>query len=81
MDKRWFGKKRFGWGWGLPERWQGWVTLILYIVAIWLLDYIKASRFLFIILFFIVSTIFFTTVWLTSGKPEWGTWWNNTHKK
>ena len=22
----WFPAKTFGWGWGLPTRWQGWVT-------------------------------------------------------
>lgn len=28
----WFPAKRYGWGWGLPCRWQGWVVL-----AVWLL--------------------------------------------
>jgi hypothetical protein len=23
----WFAAKRYGWGWGLPLRWQGWVVL------------------------------------------------------
>ncbi|HTS17465.1 MAG TPA: hypothetical protein VMP11_07825 [Verrucomicrobiae bacterium] len=27
-DKRvWFRAKRYGWGWGLPCAWQGWVVL------------------------------------------------------
>ena len=24
----WFAAKRYGWGWGLPTAWQGWVVLI-----------------------------------------------------
>ncbi len=24
----WFPAKRYGWGWGLPSRWQGWVVLL-----------------------------------------------------
>jgi hypothetical protein len=24
----WFRRKRFGWGWGLPSSWQGWVFFI-----------------------------------------------------
>lgn len=24
----WFPAKRYGWGWGMPTRWQGWVVLI-----------------------------------------------------
>lgn len=26
----WFPAKRYGWGWGLPVRWQGWVVLAGY---------------------------------------------------
>lgn len=28
----WFRAKRYGWGWGLPLRWQGWVVLALYAI-------------------------------------------------
>lgn len=30
----WFRAKRYGWGWGLPLRWQGWIFLIFWISAI-----------------------------------------------
>lgn len=23
----WFAAKRYGWGWGLPSAWQGWVVM------------------------------------------------------
>jgi hypothetical protein len=26
----WFSAKRYGLGWGLPARWQGWVVLVVY---------------------------------------------------
>ncbi|WEN14451.1 hypothetical protein PY254_14605 [Rhodanobacter sp. AS-Z3] len=26
----WFPAKRYGWGWGLPTRWQGWVCFAIY---------------------------------------------------
>ena len=26
----WFPAKRYGWGWGIPTTWQGWVVLVLY---------------------------------------------------
>lgn len=29
----WFPMKRYGWGWGLPIAWQGWVALGAYMVA------------------------------------------------
>lgn len=33
--KYWFRAKRYGWGWGLPQKWQGWVSFGLFI-AVWL---------------------------------------------
>jgi hypothetical protein len=30
----WFPVKAYGWGWGPPVRWQGWVVLGLYFVLI-----------------------------------------------
>jgi uncharacterized BrkB/YihY/UPF0761 family membrane protein len=30
----WFAVKRYGWGWGLPVRWQGWVVLVSYLALI-----------------------------------------------
>jgi hypothetical protein len=32
----WFAVKLWGWGWGLPVRWQGWAVLVLYFAAIFL---------------------------------------------
>ena len=29
----WFPARRFGWGWGLPNCWQGWLVLATYIGA------------------------------------------------
>jgi branched-subunit amino acid transport protein len=28
----WFPAKRYGWGWGLPNCWQGWLVFIAYFV-------------------------------------------------
>jgi len=30
----WFPAKRYGWGWGMPSTWQGWVVLLVYAVLI-----------------------------------------------
>ncbi len=29
----WFPAKRFGWGWGPPTIWQGWVVLCTWLLA------------------------------------------------
>ena len=33
-DKAWFAAKTYGWGWGLPMRWQGWAVMIGFVIAI-----------------------------------------------
>lgn len=30
----WFPAKRYGWGWGVPQTWQGWLVLISYLVVV-----------------------------------------------
>lgn len=32
--KYWFPAKRYGWGWGPPTTWQGWIVLLGYIAAV-----------------------------------------------
>jgi len=30
----WFPTKRYGWGWGLPVRWQGWLVIAAYLALL-----------------------------------------------
>jgi hypothetical protein len=30
----WFPAKKYGWGWGLPNCWQGWVMFATYLVSL-----------------------------------------------
>ena len=30
----WFRAKRYGWGWGLPATWQGWVVLVAFVALL-----------------------------------------------
>lgn len=33
-EKAWFLAKTYGWGWGFPARWQGWVVFLGCILAV-----------------------------------------------
>ena len=33
-DRAWFAAKTYGWGWGLPLRWQGWVSMTVFLLAL-----------------------------------------------
>lgn len=30
----WFPAKRYGWGWGLPITWQGWVVFLIWLACL-----------------------------------------------
>jgi hypothetical protein len=30
----WFLAKRYGWGWGMPIVWQGWLVMLIYFLAL-----------------------------------------------
>ncbi|MEJ5999624.1 hypothetical protein [Paucibacter soli] len=30
----WFPAKRYGWGWGLPSAWQGWLVLVAFMALL-----------------------------------------------
>jgi hypothetical protein len=30
----WFPAKRYGWGWGPPVKWQGWLVLVIYVALV-----------------------------------------------
>ena len=33
-DKAWFPAKKYGFGWGVPRRWQGWVVMLGYVGSV-----------------------------------------------
>jgi hypothetical protein len=33
-QKYWFPAKRYGWGWGPPATWQGWVVMLIFFVLL-----------------------------------------------
>jgi hypothetical protein len=33
-DRYWFRAKCYGWGWGPPTSWQGWLVLLLWLGAL-----------------------------------------------
>jgi hypothetical protein len=33
-DKAWFPAKTYGYGWGVPKKWQGWLVMLGYVGAL-----------------------------------------------
>ena len=70
----WFHAKRYGWGWGLPARWEGWVVLLGYgaliIGGIFLL--MEQSRQLYCFGYIGILTLLLLAIcWWKGEAPRW----------
>lgn len=77
-DKRfWFRAKRYGWGWGLPLTWEGWLVLVGYVAMV------VAGRYIFppagqrsgFIAYVVVLTVVLCAICYAKGEPakwRWG---------
>ncbi|HEX3800922.1 MAG TPA: hypothetical protein VH413_19675 [Verrucomicrobiae bacterium] len=74
-DKKiWFPAKRYGWGWGPPVCWQGWVVLITWLGALYLGAYLLRpdKHLAWFIPFVIGMGIILTGIcWIKGEKPSW----------
>jgi len=81
----WFKRKLYGWGW-TPAKWQGWVTLLIYIllVLVFALTIDANSSGKEIVFTFILPTVLLTIALIRicyrkGQKPKWQ--WGNTKNK
>ncbi len=69
----WFPAKRYGWGWGLPATWQGWVVFLAYLVLVCTLSAPIAlySMPLFFIFLAVLTTVLITICYAKGEPPHW----------
>lgn len=69
----WFPAKRYGWGWGLPTAWQGWVVLVLWFAA----SLVSAMLFLptrivpFQVSIGLLTAVLILVCYRTGERPSW----------
>jgi hypothetical protein len=68
--KFWFRAKRYGWGWGLPVRWQGWLVFLAYLGLVYGgIDYFKPQRAVFgLLVYLLVLTAVLIVVVAVKGE-------------
>ena len=75
----WFPAKRYGWGWGLPISWQGWIVLIAYFTlmtaGIYLFPPSKALG-SFLVYITVLSGLLIAVCWV-KGEPLYWRWSNH----
>jgi hypothetical protein len=74
MAEYWFPAKRYGWGWGLPTAWQGWLVFVGYILLLVVGAFLFPPReALHAYLAYVValSAALIGVCWLKGEPPRW----------
>jgi len=70
----WFPAKRYGWGWGLPVAWQGWVVLAthlaLLVLGFALID-LNANALGFLLYVGVITAALLVVCWRKGEPPRW----------
>ena len=69
----WFPAKRYGWGWGFPIAWQGWLVYLVFITlviagSIW---YVRTLSPLFFVYLAVISAGLIAICWWKGEPPRW----------
>jgi uncharacterized membrane protein YhaH (DUF805 family) len=72
--KYWFPAKRYGWGWGLPQTWQGWLVLLFYVSGVAAVAVAFPPRdktLIFAVSVLILTMLFVLIAWFKGEPPRW----------
>ncbi len=72
--KYWFPAKKYGWGWGPPMTWQGWLVMIIFVAVVtYTAIMYPPDKSPVVFLVNIVSSvlIFIAICWLKGEPPKW----------
>jgi hypothetical protein len=73
-QKYWFPAKRYGWGWGIPGSWQGWLVLAAFaaLLAIGFVVFPPDKELGFFKLYVaILCGVLILVCWLKGEPPRW----------
>jgi len=71
--KYWFPAKRYGWGWGFPCSWQGWLVYAVWFALLCCGGIFLARRSigLFVVYTIALDVALFTVLLARGEKPRW----------
>jgi len=70
----WFPAKRYGWGWGPPTVWQGWLVLIGFfalVLAGAVLVLPQRGPVVFVAYTLVLSVVLMVICWIKGERPRW----------
>lgn len=73
-NRYWFPAKTYGWGWGLPTAWQGWLVLavfaLLMVAGVFLFPP-AADSLMFSVYVGVISVLLVAICWIKGEPPRW----------
>lgn len=72
-QKIWFPAKKYGWGWGAPCAWQGWVVMALWLALLVAGGILLAPRSvgLYLVYAFSLALVLIAVAFAKGEKPRW----------
>jgi hypothetical protein len=70
----WFPAKRYGWGWGLPITWQGWLVFAAFVLLLVVGAHLsppKKALVGYLIYVAVLSAALVGVCWLKGEPPRW----------
>jgi uncharacterized membrane protein YhaH (DUF805 family) len=70
----WFQAKQYGWGWGLPISWHGWVVLLVFAVLMGAAAFVfppDSEHLAFLVCTAVLSSLLIGVCWLKGEPPRW----------
>jgi len=71
----WFPAKTYGWGWGLPATWEGWLTFLAFIAICSLAHWLAAGSIIKTALIVATASAVLIAIAFWKGEPprwRWG---------
>ena len=72
-DRYWFPAKRYGWGWGPPNSWQGWsvVAAFAVLIAVGAATILPHSQTRFVAYVLMLCILLIGICWWKGEPPRW----------
>jgi len=70
----WFPAKRYGWGWGVPCSWQGWIVFIVYVLSAGVVTFLfppEVHPLFFSFSVIVLSALLVLICWWKGEPPRW----------
>jgi hypothetical protein len=74
VRKYWFPTKRYGWGWGPPIAWQGWVVVAAFCILLVGGGFVllpSRGPAVFVAYSMVLSVVLIIACWITGEPPRW----------